>query len=263
MDTGLKGKVALVTAASKGLGRAAALALASEGASLAICARGQAALRAAADGIRAATGAEVIAIDADVTRPDDITRTVCQAVDRFGGLDILVTNAGGPRSAPFEALTDQDWRHAVDLLLLSVVRLSAAVVPHMRRRGGGRIIHITSMSVKQPIDGLMLSNSIRAAVVGFAKTLSNELAADRILVNCVAPGYTRTDRVVELNAAVAAREGIPAAEVERRLLAKVPLGRLGEPRELADLIVFLASERSSYITGTTIPVDGGFLRGLM
>jgi len=262
MDTGLKGKVAIVCAASQGLGRATAVALGREGARVAICARGEAALGAAADEIRAA-GGEVLAVTADLTRGEDIERLVARTVEAFGGVDVLVTNAGGPTSGTFDTLTEADWRAAIELTLMSVVRLCVAVVPHMRRRGGGRIIHVTSITVKEPVAGLLLSNALRGAVTGFSKTLATELAPDGILVNCVAPGYTRTDRVVELNEATARREGVDAAQVEQRLIARIPMGRLGEPAEFADVVTFLASARASYVTGATLQVDGGFLRSIL
>jgi 3-oxoacyl-[acyl-carrier protein] reductase len=257
------GRIALVCAASQGLGKAAARALARDGASVAICSRRADAIEAAAVELRREAGVDVAAFTADLSRADDPARVVQQTVDRFGGLDVLVTNTGGPRSAPFDALTDRDWYDAVDSLLMSVVRLCRAAVPHMRARGGGRIIHITSVAVKQPVDGLMLSNAVRSAVIGLSKTLARELARDRILVNCVAPGFTRTERVTELTDATAAREGVTAAAIEERLVKQIPMGRLGEPEELGSLVAFLASEGGDYVTGTTIPVDGGFLRGVL
>jgi 3-oxoacyl-[acyl-carrier protein] reductase len=262
MDLGLAGKAALVCAASKGLGKASAAALAIEGASIAICARDPHTLERTAEEIRRSTGARVLPIPADVSKPDDIERAVRTAAAELGSLDILVTNTGGPRSARFEALTEDDWLTAIDSLLLSVVRLTRATIPHMRARGGGRIINITSVSVKQPIEGLVLSNALRAAVTGLARTLANELAADNILVNCVAPGYTATDRVMELSQAVAAREGITAEAVQRRTQAQIPLGRLGSPEEFGAAVAFLASARAAYITGVTLQVDGGFIRSL-
>jgi 3-oxoacyl-[acyl-carrier protein] reductase len=262
MQTGLTGKVALVCAASRGLGKAAARGLAAEGARVAMCARHMPTLQAAAAEIQSETGAEVLAIAADLSRRSDIARLVDQTVQHFGGLDILVTNSGGPKAGLFSATTESDWRDAIDLILLSTVLLCMEAVPHMRR-GGGRIINITSISAKQPIAGLMLSNALRPAVTGFSKTLANELARDGILVNCVAPGYTRTDRVIELAEATAAREGVLVEAVEKRTVQNIPLGRMAEPSEFADLVVFLASDRGRYITGTTIPVDGGYLRGLL
>ena len=263
MEMGLENKCAIVCAASKGLGRATALALAREGARVVMCARTASTLRAAADEIRGATGATVVPIVADVSLAPDIDRLIDQAARELGGIDILVTNTGGPKSGPFEAFTDADWSAAVDSLLMSVVRLCRGVIPHMRRRGGGRIIHVTSVSVKQPIEGLVLSNALRAGVTGLSRTLANELAPDRILVNCVAPGYTRTARIVELAEAAAAREGTTAEAVQRRSEEKIPLKRLGTPAEFGDVVAFLASDRASYVTGTTLQVDGGFVRSLL
>ena len=263
METGLGGRCAIVCAASKGLGRATAHALARDGAQIVMCARTEATLNAAADAVRAATGATVVPVVADLSRGDDVTRLVDEAVRALGGLDILVTNTGGPKSGPFESLTDADWSAAIESLLLSVVRLCRQAIPHMRRRGGGRIINVTSVSVKQPIEGLVLSNAIRAGVTGLSRTLANELAADNILVNCVAPGYTRTDRVIQLAEAAAAREGTSVEVVQRRTEDQIPLKRLGTPAEFGDVVAFLASGRASYITGTTLQVDGGFVRGVL
>jgi 3-oxoacyl-[acyl-carrier protein] reductase len=253
--------VALICAASRGLGRASAEALARDGFRVAICARGSAALREAAEAIRGAGGV-VLPIEADLRRPEDITRTVDATVAEFGGLDVLVTNTGGPPSGRFLSIDERAWIDAIDSLLLSVVRLCRAAIPHMQARGGGRIINVTSISVKQPIEGLVLSNALRAAVTGLAKTLAAELAGDRILVNCVAPGYTRTDRVVELSNQAAAREGIPASAVEQRTVAQIPLGRMGEPAEFGAVVAFLASPAASYVSGVTLQVDGGWTRGL-
>ncbi len=263
MDTGLKGRAAIVCAASEGLGRAAAEALASEGCRLAICSRRQDAIDRVASDLRQRYDTEVLAVQADLRNAPDISRFVSSAVASLGGLDILVTNVGGPKPGLFDSLTDDDWLEAVNLLLMSAVRLTRAALPHMRARGGGRIIHITSVAVKQPVAGLMLSNAVRAAVVGFSKTLSREVAKDHITVNCVAPGYTRTQRVINLNDATAAREGKPLAEVEQRLLANIPAGRLGEPSELASLIAYLASDQAAYMTGSVVAVDGGSVAGIL
>ena len=263
MDFGLKGKVAVVYGASRGLGRAAAEALAAEGARVAIVARQEATLTEAATSIARATGSEVVPFVCDVSKAAEAGASVRDVARHFGGLDILVNNSGGPRAGGFAALTEQDFVEAVDLLFMSVVRTCLEAVPLMRKRGSGRIINITSITVKQPVDNLMLSNAVRPAVVGFARSLATELAAENITVNCVAPGYTRTERVVELNEANAVREQTTAQAVEQRLVASIPMQRLGEPRELAALIAFLASERASYITGTTLQVDGGYVRSLM
>jgi 3-oxoacyl-[acyl-carrier protein] reductase len=254
-------RVALVCAASKGLGRASAEALARDGLRVAICARGREALAGTAAAIEA-EGGDVLALEADLGRAEDVARVVEATIARFGALDVLVTNTGGPPSGPFLSLDDQTWSDAIDSLLLSVVRLCRLAIPHMRARGGGRIIHITSISVKQPIEGLVLSNALRSAVTSLAKTLSVELAADNILVNCVAPGYTRTDRVIELAEQSAAREGTTRGAIEQRMLSRIPMGRMGEPKEFGDVVAFLASPAASYVTGVTIPVDGGWTRGL-
>ena len=263
MDLRLAGKVAVVYGASRGLGRAAAEALAAEGARVAIVARHEAALADAAAAMRGATRSEVQPIVCDVSRADDVRRSIDEVARSFGGLDIVVNNSGGPKAGNFAALTEADFAHAVELLFMSVVRTSLAAVPLLRKRGGGRIINITSVTVKQPVDNLMLSNAVRPAVVGFSRSLATELAPEGITVNCVAPGYTRTERVVELNEANAAREHTTAAAVEQRLVASIPMKRLGEPYELASLVAFLASERAAYITGTTLQVDGGFVRSLL
>jgi 3-oxoacyl-[acyl-carrier protein] reductase len=263
MDLGLRGKVALVAAASKGLGRAIAEELAAEGASIAICSRGEEALFRARDEIVSSSGSEVLAIAADVAKPGDASRIVEATFERFGRVDILVTNAGGPPSGKFESLTPEMWQRAVDLTLMSVINLTAHVLPGMKQRKWGRVINVTSIAVKQPVDGLMLSNSLRSAVTGFARTLANEVALDGITVNNILPGYTRTERVDQLADAAAAREGISADVARSRWEEQIPMGRLGEPREFAALAAFLASERASYITGTSITVDGGWVRGLL
>jgi 3-oxoacyl-[acyl-carrier protein] reductase len=255
-------RVALICAASKGLGRASAEALARDGFKVAICARGEAALTQTAGAIRAA-GGDVLPLVADLSKIDDVERVIAATVERFGGLDVLVTNTGGPPSGPFMAIDEQTWLNAIDSLLLSVVRLCRAAIPHMQARGGGRIINITSISVKQPIEGLVLSNALRSAVTSLAKTLSVELAPHNILVNCVAPGYTRTDRVIELSQQAAAREGTTADVIDKRTMAKIPLGRIGEPREFGEVVAFLASPAATYVTGVTIQVDGGWTRGLV
>lgn len=263
MDLGLRGRVALVAAASRGLGRAIAEALAAEGAVLGICARDAGPLNEARDAIIRDTGATVHAVAADVSRVEDLQRLTTEVTGRFGRVDILVTNAGGPPSGPFETHPWERWQESVDLTLRGAVELTRAVLPGMKERRWGRILNVTSIAVKQPVDGLILSTSLRAAVTGFARTLANEVAPHGITVNNLLPGYTRTDRVVKLNAATAAREGVSEEEVARRIEAQIPMRRLGEPREFAALAAFLASERASYITGQSIAVDGGWIRSLL
>lgn len=262
MDLGLRGKVALVAAASRGLGRAVAEELAAEGSAVVMCARGEDALTAAVDEISAGTGAQVVGIAADISRTEDVNRVVSAANERFGRVDILVTNAGGPPSGKFESLGADKWDDAVRLTLLSTVNLCRAVLPNMRHQRWGRIINITSITVKQPVEGLMLSNSIRAAVTGFARTLANEVAGDAITVNNVLPGYTRTQRVEDLARATSEREGISIDDATSRWVSEIPMRRLGKPEEFAAVVAFLASERASYITGTSIQVDGGWIKGL-
>lgn len=263
MDLGLKGKVALVAASSKGLGRAVAEELAAEGAHLVMCARGESTLEQTAESIRRKSGVKVVAVAADVSDPRDAARVVKAAFDQFGRVDILVTNSGGPPSGPFESFTSEMWDAATRLLLKSAVELTRAVLPGMKERQWGRILNVTSIAAKQPIEGLMLSNSIRAAVIGFARTLANEVAPFGVTVNNLLPGYTRTDRVEELARAAGAKTGGSNTDIVSKWEKEIPMGRLGEPREFAALAAFLASERASYITGSSIAVDGGWIRSLL
>lgn len=262
MDLGLEGKVAIVTAASRGMAKATALRLAAEGAEVAICSRSEEHMRAVAGEIRVKTGRSVFWATCDLTKAEQIRAFVSQVAERFGGVDILVANAGGPPRGDFFSFDDGDWMNAVELTLMSVVRLVREVVPWMRRRGGGRIVAISSTSVKQPIPDLMLSNAIRPGVLGLLKTLSQELARDSILVNVLSPGRIDTDRVREMDAARAKRAGKTVEEIKAESLARIPLGRYGRPEEVADTIAFLVSERASYITGATVVVDGGMVRSL-
>jgi 3-oxoacyl-[acyl-carrier protein] reductase len=262
MNLGLKGKVALVAAASRGLGRAVAEELAAEGASLVICARNAETINRAASEITQATGADVLALAVDVSNADDVTRLVQASIERFGRIDILVTNAGGPPAGQFENLSREQWEAATRLTLYSAIELTRHVLPGMKERRWGRILNITSIAVKQPVDNLILSNSLRAAVTGFARTLANEVASYNITVNNILPGYTRTERVGELARMMSEKEGISPAEFTARWEREIPMRRLGEPREFAALAAFLVSERASYITGTSIPVDGGWIRSL-
>jgi 3-oxoacyl-[acyl-carrier protein] reductase len=263
MDLGLKGKVALVAAASRGLGRAVAQELAAEGASLVLCARGAEALNQTRDHIAQTTGADVLAVRADVSNADDIARVINSGVERFGQIDILVTNAGGPPAGQFENLTHAQWEAATRLTLYSALDLTRRVLPGMKARRWGRILNITSIAVKQPVENLILSNSLRAAVTGFARTLANEVAADGITVNNIMPGYTRTERVEDLARMMSEKQGISPAEFTAKWEQEIPMRRLGEPREFGALAAFLVSERASYITGTSIPVDGGWIRALL
>jgi len=263
MDLGIKGKRALVAAASKGLGKATALALAREGVDVCITARGTEALNAAAEEIRAATGRTVLAIASDVSDEGHIETLVQRVTEAMGGVDILVNNAGGPRPGVFTDMSDADWLGAIELNLMSAVRLTRLLLPGMRAERWGRIINITSVAVKQPMPNLILSNAARSAVVAMAKTLSGQVAADGITVNNVCPGYTLTDRVRGLAESDAAREGISVEEVVARWEATVPARRLGQPEEVAALITFLASRPAGYITGTTIQIDGGSTLGLL
>jgi len=263
MDLGLKDKVALVAASSQGLGKAVAIGLAREGAKLALCARNGDVLNAAAQQIAKETGAEVITKTVDVTREEEVRHFVDHAVAMLGRIDICVTNAGGPPAKPFDATTTEEWRRAVDLNFMSTLFFAQAVLPRMRAQKWGRFIAITSLTVKQPVDGLILSNSVRAAVAGLVKSLANEYGAHNVLVNNVCPGYTATDRLVELSSTLAKSAGVAPAEIEKRWTAQIPLGRLADPKEFADAVVFLCSERASYITGQSIAIDGGFAKGLL
>jgi 3-oxoacyl-[acyl-carrier protein] reductase len=264
MDLGLTGKVALVVAASKGLGKASALALAQEGANVAIASRNQEVLEQTAQEIREASGRSVLALPTDLLKPEEITFLVERTKETFGGIDILVNNAGGPPAGTFEKLSDEQWQTAFDLTLLSAVRLIRAVLPSMKQRGGGRILHIVSSSVKQPIPGLLLSNAIRPGVIGLAKTLSVELAPFQITVNNVCPGRMLTDRLRQgsgVQAQIA--QGRSEKEALSELAKDIPLGRIGLPEELGALVAFLASQQAAYITGTTIQIDGGFIQSLL
>jgi len=263
MDLGLRGKVALVAAASRGLGRATALGLAAEGANLVMCARGAKDLEAARDEIAKSTGVEIHTVVADVSNAADVDKVTKEALAKFGRVDILFTNAGGPPAGTFEKHSWDVWEQAVNLTLRSVVEMTRAVLPGMRERKWGRVINVTSIAAKQPVDMLILSNSIRAAVTGFARTLANEVATDGITVNNILPGYTRTERVEHLADATAAKEGVTRSEVVARFEREIPMRRLGEPSEFAALAVFLASQQASYITGQSIAVDGGWIKSLM
>lgn len=263
MDLGLAGRVAIVAAASRGLGRAVAEELAHEGAHVAICARSPATLAETAAQIRKSTGREVFHQPLDVTDSAAIASFVSRVEARFGRLDICVTNSGGPPSNSFESTKPDDWRSAVDQLLMSTVYFAREALPRMQKNKWGRLITITSSAVKQPVDGLLLSNSVRAAVTGLARTLANEYAAEGITVNNVCPGYTRTARLDGLASTISARTGARPEEVFANWEREIPARRLGTPQEFAAVVAFLASERASYVTGTSIAVDGGLIRSLL
>jgi 3-oxoacyl-[acyl-carrier protein] reductase len=262
METGLKNRVAIVAASSQGIGRAAAEALASEGCRVAMCARNPQNLEAAAEQIRKQYSAEVFAQPLDVTDPEGVHRFVDAVVSKFGAADICVTNAGGPPAKGFLAATLEEWDKAIDQNFLSTVYFAREVIPHMQRKHWGRILTVTSVTTKQPVADLVLSNAVRAGVVGLVKSLANEFGKDGILVNNVAPGYTATDRLKNLAKARSAAQGKTEKEVFEAWAADAPLKRVAEPREIADAIVWLASERASFVTGQTILVDGGTYKGM-
>jgi len=263
MNLELKDKVALVAASSQGLGKAVAMGLAREGAKLALCARGSEALEATASEIRRETGAEVFAAPADVTAESRVRSYVDQAIAFFGKIDICVANAGGPPAKPFEQTSSDEWRRAIDLNFLSTLYLAQATLPLMKQQRWGRFVAITSISIKQPLPNMALSNSVRSAVTGLMKTLSTEYAPHNVLVNNVCPGYTATARLTDLADSLAKSGNTTPEEVASRWTAQIPLGRLGNPQEFADAVVFLCSERASYITGVSLAIDGGFSRGLL
>lgn len=262
MDLGLRGKGAVVAGGSQGIGRACARALAAEGARVAICARTEDALRQAAEAIGAETGSQVLAVPADVRRPEDVRALVATAAEAFGGVHVLVANAGGPPPGLFADAADADWLAAFELSFLSTVRLVREVLPHMRRQRWGRIVNIQSTSVRQPIEGLVLSNGVRPGVAGLARSLVLEVSRDGITVNTVCPGRILTDRARGYLESRARSAGVPVDEYARRDLAAIPLGRMGEPDEIAQVVAFLASERAAYVTGVTLAVDGGLVRAL-
>jgi len=254
MDLGLKGKVAFIGGSSKGLGKAVARELAREGANVILNGRTVEDLELTKKEIEVLNGQEVGYIQADLSKPGERARVVDEILEKYKGVDILVTNTGGPPAGSFESFGRRDWDGAYELLLGSAVELIHGFLPHMKRNKWGRIIAITSMAVKQPVNGLILSNSVRASVIGLVKTLSNEVAADGVTVNSVLPGYTETQRLKKL------KTSNPSFD---RLISEIPIGRVASPSEFAAAVTFLASERASYITGISLPVDGGAIKTLM
>lgn len=262
MDFGLQGKTAIVGGGNRGLGRAVAVALAREGVNVVLSARDENRLADVVREIEASNGAEAVPVRADHTQATDIKNIVDTTLDRFGKIDILFTNTGGPPSGDFFDFTDAHWDQAYTELLLYVVRIYREVIPHMQRQGSGRIINNASVTVKEPYADLLLSNVFRVGVVSLAKTLSRKLAGDGILINTICPGFTKTDRALELLGDRARVRGVSLEEMERMTASDIPLGYIPEPDGVASLVVFLASDRASSITGATIQVDGGFIKGL-
>ena len=262
MDLGLKGRGVIVAASSEGIGRATAEAFAREGAQVAMCARTEKTLRDAAEKIRGATGAELYAEPLDVTDAAAVQRFTDTVAKQFGRIDVCVTNAGGPPAKNFLSVSLEEWRNAVEMNFMSVVHFARAVIPYMQRHRWGRIVTITSVTVKQPVDALVMSNAVRAGVVGLVKSLSNEFGKDGITVNNVAPGYTATERLKELAGVRALAEGTSPDTIYEQWASAAPLKRLGGPGEIADVIVWLASQKAAFITGQTVLADGGIYRGL-
>jgi len=262
VDLGLNGKVAIVGGSSRGLGKATAVALAAEGASLVICARNEKILADAHAEISKVGSGKVHSVVMDMSEREDVARLVKETIDTFGKVDILVNNAGGPPSGGPLSISEGQWQTAINQNLLSIVRLSRSVVPHMKEAGWGRIVNILSTSVKQPVDGLLLSNSVRMAVVGFSKTLADEVAPYSITVNNILPGSILTDRIKELDLSRSEQKGISLDDALSQRASSIPMRRIGRPEEFGSLACFLASERASYITGVSIQVDGGALRSV-
>ena len=262
MDLGIKGKVALITASSKGIGRSAAEAFAAEGCRIAICSRNKEELINTANEIKKKFFIEPIWCVCDLNILKDIETTVESVVKQFGSIDILVNNCGGPEPGNFQQLGDKSWQSAFEQVLLSAVRFCNLIIPDMIIKEWGRIINITSVAVKQPMDNLMLSNSLRNGLIGFAKTLSNEVARYNITVNNVAPGYTLTNRIYDLAVNKAKQTGKSHEDILVELAKEIPMNRLASPEEIASAIAFLGSRQASYITGNTIHVDGGLIKGI-
>jgi len=259
MDLGIQGRVAMVAAASKGLGKAAAAALLKEGCKVSICGRDAASLDAA----RAELGGAVLAVPCDVTKPADLEAWHQATLQAFGQVDILVTNTGGPPAATFQDLTEAQWESGVQSTLMNAVRLSRLVLPGMRERKWGRIVHITSLVAKQPVPLLTISSALRAGLSALTKTMATEFGADNILVNALLPGHVLTDRQVHLGEVRSQKEGITLDQYFEKAAAEIPMARMGRPEEIGDVIAFLCSERASYLTGASLQVDGGIIQGTL
>lgn len=262
MDLGIGNKVALVAAASQGLGKASALALAREGARLVICSRNEEAIRKTAAEITSQTGTAVVPVVADVSKAEDTTRFVQTAVKEFGKVDILVNNAGGPPTGHILKMPDEEWTRGVQLTLMSVIRMVREVIPHMQQQKWGRIISIVSIAAKQPINELLISSTLRPGILGLTKVLANQFAADNITVNTVCPGLILTKRQEELSASRAADRSVSIEQYLEESARAIPAGRLGRPEEIGDVVTFLASQQASYVNGVNLLVDGGAARGI-
>ena len=263
MDLGLRNKIALVAASSQGLGKAVAESLSGEGAAVVLCARDKKNLAAAAKEISAKTGGEVAAIPCDVSKPREIDKLVNAVVKKFGSLHILVNNAGGPPVESFDRLSDEQWSKGVQLTMMSAIRLTRAVIPFMQKQHWGRIITINSIAGKQPIQELVISSTLRPGLIGLHKVLATQYAKDGILINTVCPGFVMTKRQEEISKVRSAKANITVEEYMKQQAKEIPLGRYGTPQEIADVVAFLASSRAGFLTGATISVDGGMMKGLL
>ena len=263
MNLGIKGKVALVAASSKGLGRASAEALASEGVKLTIFSRNTSEITKTSNEIKKKYNIDVLPIKADVKKPSDIKKVIQSTIKKYKKIHILVNNAGGPPSGTFDDFKIKDFEDALNLNLISAINLTKGALPYMKKQKWGRIVNITSLAVKQPIDGLILSNTSRTALIGLSKTISNEYAEYNILVNNICPGRIFTDRITQLANQRVKKDKIPFDDVIKQMEDDIPIKRLGRPEELGSLVAFLCSQKSSYITGTTIQIDGGLNKGLL
>ncbi len=261
MDYSFQGKTALVLASSQGLGQAIAEKLAAGGAEVMIASRNERKLQETKERLNGLTGAKVDYTVCDLTKPEEIQRLVKKTVDQFGKIDILINNAGGPPAGMFEEMSDEQWQQAFELNLLSYVRVIREALPHLKKQGG-RIVNIASSSIKEPIPGLILSNTFRTGIVGLSKTLAEELAPYNILVNTAAPGRIATDRVRHLDEVNAKKQGISVEEQEDKMKKKIPLGRYGRPEEFANVVAFLASDANTYVTGSSLLIDGGMVRSI-